>query len=70
MVKVLEILSRFILRHKTHPLHHTQDFFKLLHFLKKTVANKFLNGNTGAVGDIQRDHSDRMMRCEDNKIGY
>ncbi len=45
----LKILSRFILRHKTHQLHHTRDFIKLLRFLKKTVANKLLNGTTGAI---------------------
>ncbi len=51
----LKILSRFILRHKTHQLHHSRDFLfkKLLRFLK-TVANKLLNGTTGAVGDIKR----------------
>ncbi len=43
----LKILSRFILRHKTQQLHHTPDFFKLLRFLKMTVANK-------SVGDVQR----------------
>ncbi len=53
----LKILSRFILRHKTHQLHNTRDFFKLLRFLKKTVANKLLNGTTGAVGDIQPHHA-------------
>ncbi len=48
----LKILSRFIEWHKTHQLHHTRDFFKLLHFLNKTVAKvayKLLNGTTGAV---------------------
>ncbi len=40
----LKLLSGFILRDKTHELHHTRDFFKLLHFLKKTVAIKLLNG--------------------------
>ncbi len=34
----LEILSHFILRHKTHHLHHTRDFIKLLRFFKNTVA--------------------------------
>ncbi len=53
----LKIISRFILRHKTHQLHHTRDFFKLLRFLKKTVANKLINGTTCAVGDIQRHHT-------------
>ncbi len=33
-------------------------FVKLLHFLKKTVANKLLNGTTCAVGDIKRDHTE------------
>ncbi len=41
--------SRFILRHKTHQLHHTCDFFKMLHFFKKTVTNNLLNRTTGAV---------------------
>ncbi len=40
----------------THQLHPTRDFFKLLLFLKKTDANKLLNGTTGAVGDIQHHH--------------
>ncbi len=40
----LKILSRFIIRHKTHKLLLTRDFFKLIRFLKKTVANKLLNG--------------------------
>ncbi len=57
----LKILSRFILRHKTHQLHHTHDFFKLLRFLKNTVANKLLNGTTGAVGDIQRHHAKQFI---------
>ncbi len=51
----LKILSRFILRHKTHQ--YTTQFFKLLRFLKKTVANKLLNRTTGAVEDIQRHHA-------------
>ncbi len=50
----LKILSRFILQHKTHQLHHTRDFFKMLRFLKKMVANKLLNGTIGAVGDIAK----------------
>ncbi len=50
----LKILSSFIVRHKIHQLHNTRDFFKLFSFLNKTVANKLLNGTTGAVGDIQR----------------
>ncbi len=55
---MLKILSSFILRHKTHQLYPTRDFFKLLSFLKNTVANKLLNGTTGAVGDIQRHHAE------------
>ncbi len=57
----LKILSRFILRHKTHHLHHTRDFIKLLLFLKNTVANKLLNGTTGAVGDIKRHHAEQFI---------
>ncbi len=53
----LKLLSQYILRHKTHQLHHTHDFLKLLRFLKKTVANKLLNGTTGAVRDIKRHHA-------------
>ncbi len=53
----LKILSRF----KTHQLHHTRDFFKLLRFLKKTVANKLLNGSTGAVGDIKQHHAEQFI---------
>ncbi len=60
----LKILSRFILRHKTHQLHHTRDFFKLSHFLKKMVANKLLNGTTGAVGDIQRHHAEQFINLQ------
>ncbi len=56
----LKILSRFILWHKTHQLLHTRDFFKLLRFLKKTVAKKLINGTTGAVGDIQHHHAKRL----------
>jgi len=56
----LQILSCFILRHKTHQLHHTSDVFKLLHFLKKMVANKLLNWTTGAVGDIKHYHAERL----------
>ncbi len=59
----LKILSRFILRHKTHQLHHTRDFFKLLRFLK-TVANKLLNGSTGAVGDIQHHHAKKLINLQ------
>ncbi len=60
----LKILSRFILRHKTHQLHATRDFFKLLRFLKKTVANKLLNGTTGAVGDIKRHHAEQLINLQ------
>ncbi len=60
----LKILSRFILRHKTHQLHHTRDFFKLLPFLKKTVGNKLLNGTTGAVGDIKRHHGEQFINLQ------
>ncbi len=60
----LKIILRFILRHKTHQLHHTRDFFKLLHFLKKTVADKLLNGTTGAVGDIQRHHAKQFINLQ------
>ncbi len=59
----LKILSRFILRHKTHQLQPTRDFFKLFRFLKKTVANK-LNGTTGAVGDIQRHHAKQFINLQ------
>ncbi len=59
----LKILSHCILRYKTHQLHHTRDFFNMLRFLKKTVANKLLNSTTGAVGDIQRHQfSDEVMK--------
>ncbi len=57
----LKILSRFILRHKTHQLHHTRDFFNCYISLKKTVANKLLNGTTGAVGDIERHHTKQFI---------
>ncbi len=56
----LKILSRFILWHKTHKLHHTSDFFKLLRFLKKTLASKLLNGTTGTLWDIKRHHAERL----------
>ncbi len=59
----LKILSRFILRHKTHQLHPTRDFFKLLCFLKKTVGNKLLNG-TGAVGDIKHHHAEQFINLQ------
>ncbi len=48
------LVKSLIVRHKTHQLHNIPDFFKLFSFLNKTVANKLLNGTTGAVGDIQR----------------
>ncbi len=60
----LKILSRFIVRHKTHQLHKTQDFFKLLRFLKQTVANKLLNGTKGAVGDIQHHHAKQFINLQ------
>ncbi len=63
----LKILSRFILWHKTHQLHHTRGFFKLFLkkcFLKKTFANKLLNGTTGAVGDIQRHHAKQFTNLQ------
>ncbi len=60
----LKILSRFILLHKTHQLDHTRDFFKLLCLLKKTVANKLLNGTTGAVGDIKRHHAQQFINLQ------
>ncbi len=60
----LKILSRFILRHKTHQLHYTRDFFKLLRFLKKKVANKVLNVTTGAVGDIKRHHAKQFINLQ------
>ncbi len=53
----LKILSHFIVRHEKHQLHYTPDLFLVVTFLKKTVANKLLNGTTGAVGDIQRHHA-------------
>ncbi len=53
----LKILSRFKLRHKNTSYTIFLIFFKLLRFLKKTVANKLLNGTTGAVRDVQR-HDD------------
>ncbi len=59
-----KILPQFILQHKTHQLHHTQDIIKLLCFLKKTVADKFLNGTTGAVGDIQRHHAKQFINLQ------
>ncbi len=59
----LKILSRFILRHKTHQLHHTRDFFKIVMFLKKTV-DKLQNGTTDAVGDIQRHHAKQFINLQ------
>ncbi len=60
----LKLLSGFILRDKTHQLHHTRDFFKLLHFLKKTVAIKLLNGTTGAVGNSQHHHAKQFINLQ------
>ncbi len=60
----LKILSRFILRHKTHQLHPTRDFLKLLCFLKKMVAKKLINGTTGTVGDIKRHHAERFINLQ------
>ncbi len=57
----LKILSRFILQHKTHQLHHTRDFFKRLHFFKKTVAKWDC---TGAVGDIKRHHAEQFINLQ------
>ncbi len=61
---MLKILSRFILRHKTHQLHPTPDFFELLRFLKKTVANKLLNGTTGTVRDIKRHNAEHFTNLQ------
>ncbi len=47
-----------------HQLHPTRDFFKLLRFLKKTVANKLLNGTTGSVGDIQCHHAEQFINLQ------
>ncbi len=60
----LKILSRFILRHKTHQLHPTRDFIKVLRFLKNTVGNKLLSGTTGAVEDIQRHHAEQFINLQ------
>ncbi len=38
-------------------------FFKLLSFLKKTVAYKLLNGTTGTVKDIQRHQFTVFYSC-------
>ncbi len=57
----LKILSRFILRHKTH---HTRDFFfKLLHFFKK-FAKKLLNRTTGTVRDIECHHAKQFINLQ------
>ncbi len=45
-----------VLFYEIKQLHHTRDFLKPSHLLKKTVANELLNGTTGAVGDIQHHH--------------
>ncbi len=60
----LKILSRFILRHKSHQLHPTRDVFKLLRFFKKTVANKLLNRTTGAVWDIEHHHAEQFINFQ------
>ncbi len=60
----VKIFSRFILQHKTQQLYPNRDFFKLLFFLKKTVANKLLNGTTGAVGDIKRHHGEQFINLQ------
>ncbi len=39
-------------------------FFKLLRFLNKTIANKLLNGTTGAVGDILRRHAKQLINLQ------
>ncbi len=39
-------------------------FFKRLRFLNKTIANKLLNGTTGAVGDIQRRHAKQFINLQ------
>ncbi len=39
-------------------------FLKLLRFLKMTVANKLLNGTTGAVRDIQRHHAEQLINLQ------
>ncbi len=33
-------------------------------FLKKTVANKLLNGITGAVGDIKRHRAEQFINLQ------
>ncbi len=59
----VKILSRFIdIKHTSYtPL---VIFFKLLRFLKNTVANKLLNGTTGAVGDIKRHHAEQFINLQ------
>ncbi len=36
----------------------------LRHFLKKTVANKLLNGTTGTVRDILRHHAKQFINVQ------
>ncbi len=38
--------------------------FLNLCFLKKTVANKLLNGTTGVVGDIKRHHAEQFIHLK------
>ncbi len=45
-------------------LHPTHDFFKLLCFLKKTVANKLLKGTTGTVWYIKRHHAEQFINLQ------
>ncbi len=47
----LTALSKYIIFNK-YTIHFMND-----RFLKKTVANKLLNGTTGAVGDIHCHHA-------------
>ncbi len=44
---------------KTHQLHNTRDFFKLLCFFEKMVANNVINGTTCA--DFQRHHAEQFI---------
>jgi len=39
-------------------------FYELLCFFKKTVANKLLNGTTGAVGVIQRHNAEQYINIQ------
>ncbi len=54
----------FIVKLRTHQLQLTCYFFKLLRFLKKTVADKLLNGTTGAVGDIIRHYAKEFINLQ------